>query len=550
MEKFKLVAKIVSSMEKVFPEREPANEEYASTMFKNERLNFQIAIYNLEEYTIKRNKIVVKGAWKDFVRVREVKLMPAECLPAKGADDYYLKREPGLYPDLLRPFGVFGVCVPSGQWRAFWVSVDLPETVEAGNYEIGFDIVDEFDNIAAELSYNVEVLDAVLPPHGIRVTSWMHYDCISNYHGVPVFSDEYYEIFDKYLAAYLDCGYNMLLVPLFTPPLDTGVGLERKTAQLVDVFLKDGEYSFDFSKLHKFLDFALARGVEQFEFSHLFTQWGGEHCPKIMANVDGEEKRIFGWESDSLGDEYKKFLTALLPKIVEIVKARGLEKRVVFHLTDEPHKKHLEQYKGCYALVKGLIGDLPTMDALSDYEFFETGAVDIPVPVTNAVGAFIDRKKEDLHVYYCCGPTHAYFSNRLFNMPSQRMRIIGTQLYANDVVGFLHWGFNFYNTQYSYAAIDPYFDTCAGGVFPAGDSFLVYPDRENKGVQYSLRAETHKEALQDFRALKLLESHYGKEFTKNLLKEEGVEGFMQYPRSATWHTRFRQKVNALIKEKL
>ena len=550
MEKFKLVAKIVSSMEKVFPEKEPSNEEYSSTIFKNERLNFQIVVYNLEEFTIKRNKIVAKGEWKDYVRIREVKLMPAECLPAKWVDDYYLKREAGLYPDLLKPFGVFGVCVPAGQWRAYWVSVDLPENVAAGSYSIGFDVIDEFDNVAAELSYQVEVLDAVLPPHGMRVTSWMHYDCISNYHGVPVFSDEYYEIFEKYLAAYIDCGYTMLLVPLFTPPLDTGVGLERKTAQLVDVVLKNGEYTFDFTKLHKFLDFVLSRGMEYLEFSHLFTQWGGAHCPKIMANVDGEEKKIFGWDDDSLGDEYKKFLTALLPKIVEIVKARGLENRVVFHLTDEPHKEHFERYRACYQFVKGLIGDLPTMDALSDYEYYEEGAVDIPIPVTNAVGAFLDHKVENLHVYYCCGPTQAYFSNRMFNMPSQRMRVIGIQFYANDVVGFLHWGYNFYNTQYSYATIDPYVDTCAGGVFPAGDSFLVYPDKENKGVLYSLRAETHKEALQDYRALKLLESYYGKEYVQNLLKEEGIERFTTYPRSTTWHTRFRQKLNALIKEKL
>ncbi len=550
MEKFKLVAKIVSSMEKVFPEREPANEERFSTMFKNERLNFQIAIYNLEEFTIKRNKIVATGELKDCVSIREVKLMPAEKLGGKGIDDYYLKYEPGLYPDLLKPFGVFGVCVPTGQWRAYWVSVDLKDDVKAGKYTIGFDIIDEFDNLSAQLSYEVEVLDALLEPHGMRMTNWMHYDCISNYHNVPVFSDEYYEIFEKYLAAYVDCGFNMLLVPLFTPPLDTAVGLERNTAQLVKVFVKNGEYSFDFSALEKFLDFVLARGIEYIEFSHLFTQWGGAHCPKIVADVDGKEEKIFGWADDSLGEPYKKFLTAVLPEIVKIVKARGLEKKVVFHLTDEPHKEHLEQYKGCYELVKSLIGDIPTMDALSDYEFYETGAVDIPVPATNAAGRFIDEKMKDLHVYYCCGPTHAYFSNRLFNMPSQRTRIIGMQLYAIDCKGFLHWGFNFYNTQCSYGEIDPYVDTCAGGVFPAGDSFIVYPDRENKGVLKSLRAETLKEAWQDHRALKTLEKYYGKEYVLNLLKEEGVFGLMDYPRSAYWHTRFRQKVNALIKEKL
>ena len=44
-------------------------------------------------------------------------------------------------------------------------------------------------------------------------------------------------------------GMNMVLMPAFTPPLDTPVGKERKTVQLVGVDFDGKNYKFDFSLL-------------------------------------------------------------------------------------------------------------------------------------------------------------------------------------------------------------------------------------------------------------------------------------------------------------
>ncbi len=38
---------------------------------------------------------------------------------------------------------------------------------------------------------------------------------------------------------------------------------------------------------------------------------------------------------------------------------------------------------------------------------------------------------------------------QIFSIPSQRNRVLGYQLYKYNVKGFLHWGYNFWNTQYS-----------------------------------------------------------------------------------------------------
>ena len=62
-------------------------------------------------------------------------------------------------------------------------------------------------------------------------------------------------------------------------------------------------------------------GVRTFEIAHLFTQWGAYHAPKIMATVDGEYKRIFGWDTDAASDEYIGFLRAFLTALIAEMKA-------------------------------------------------------------------------------------------------------------------------------------------------------------------------------------------------------------------------------------
>ena len=89
----------------------------------------------------------------------------------------------------------------------------------------------------------------------------------------------------------------MLLTPVFTPPLDTAVGGERPTVQLVKVIKENNKYSFDFENFRRYINLCLNCGIEAFEISHFFTQWGAKHVPKTVATVNGKEKQIFWVEN-------------------------------------------------------------------------------------------------------------------------------------------------------------------------------------------------------------------------------------------------------------
>ena len=186
------------------------------------------------------------------------------------------------------------------------------------------------------------------------------------------------------------------------------------------------------------------------------------------------------------------------------------------------------------------------MDALSHYEFYECGAVTCPVPAIDHIEPFIENKVPDLWAYYCVSQAKEV-SNRFHSMPSYRNRIIGLQFYKFNIVGFLHWGYNYYNNRYSYDAINPYLCTDGDYFAPSGDTFLVYPASDGTALT-SLRFEVLHEAFQDLRALLLCEKLCGREFVEKLIGDEfEALTFKTYPRSAEFILSFREKVNQAIK---
>ena len=94
--------------------------------------------------------------------------------------------------------------------------------------------------------------------------------------------------------------------------------------------------------------------------------------------------------------------------------------------------------------------------------------------------------------------------------------------------------------------IDPYRETSAGGAFPSGDPFQVYPLDENGEVVCSTRLYVFHESLQDMRALELLESLTDRETVENFLEE--IKGFKEYPRNNAYLIRLRESINKRIAE--
>lgn len=546
-----LQLKIISPLEKVFPDAPlHAEEKTAFSGFQNECISFQLALCGDVE-TDRYSLSLKTESPLDCLRIRAVRTVPVRLATFPDADDYYLRKTPGLYPDLLRdimpddPAGdLYGY---AGQWQCFWIDAEPNAHTAPGCYSVKLTVYNKLNG--AELGSaqaTITILPGCLPEQTLKRTSWFHSDCLAQYYGVDVFSEDHWRIVENFVALAAKRGYNMLLTPLFTPPLDTQVGGERLTVQLIDVTVEHDEYTFGFDKLHRWVKMAQRCGMKYFEMSHLFTQWGAKHAPKIMAKVSGVTKRIFGWETEAASEEYARFLRAFLPQLMQELKKLGIKENTVFHISDEPKAAMMADYTAARALVAPYVEDCTIMDALSDFAFYETGAVTCPIPAMNHIEPFLEHNVPNLWTYYCVSQ-YKDVTNIFIAMPSARTRMLGVQLYRYNLAGFLQWGYNFYNSFWSTHAIDPYFTTDADGRFPAGDPLHVYPGKG--GIpEDSIRLMVLQQGLQDLRALRWLESLIGREKTLEILLDcaQGPLTLTEYPRDNAFFDRLRERINMAI----
>ena len=441
----------------------------------------------------------------------------------------------GYYPDLLVPLeGKLPVKagVPSVIWAEF--TGDAP-----GAHEAVFTVT--AGKKKTEARATVTVAAAALPEQTLRHVNWFHSDCLAVYYGAEVLSEDWWRIVENFMKNAASHGVNVSFTPLFTPPLDTKVGGERPTVQLVDVVKKGYTYTFGFDKLDRWIDTAQRCGMKHFEFSHFFTQWGAKCAPKIMAQTAKGYRRIFGWENDSLSRGYVSFLRQFGPALKEYTDKKGITDRCLVHCSDEPGMRDLPRYRRAAAVLHEYFGAYEHIDALSDFAFYKEGLIPTPVPHEQSVDEFYGNVPK-LWTYYCCGQFNDELPNRFIAFPSLRNRILGTLLYKYDCDGFLQWGYNFYNTQLSVKPVDPFQVTDAGGAFPSGDGFVVYPGPGGEPLP-SLRQKVFYDGIQDVAALKALEKKTSREHVLNVIKEElGEINFTHYPMDNERFLAFRERV--------
>ncbi len=541
---------LCDSLEKVLPGVDPrAAEELRFDVWPDETFSFQIAAKALRD-AVGNGETLLLSFEGLPVRARRQKLEPVLLATYGSADDNYLTKTAAMIPDALIPYAdgeqpylrCFG-----DQWGAVWCDVEVPADAASGERTLTVCVTDPEGAEAARYELTLCVQAEALPVQTLLHTEWFHTDCLADYYNVPVWSEEHWRIVENYMAAAAKVGINMLLTPLFTPALDTAIGQERTTTQLVDVTVTDGVYSFGFEKLDRWIALCRKHGITDLEICHLFTQWGAAAAPKVMATVDGEYKRIFGWDTPSVGGEYTPFLRCFLPVLKEYLAAQDMLQHSWFHISDEPIDENLEQWNAARLSVADLLDGCNMMDALSSFAFYEKGLIKTPVVSENHIEPFAKAKVPGLWTYYCCGQ-HTDVPNRFLAMPSARNRILGVLLYRYDLAGFLQWGFNFYNGVHSTCRVDPWLNADGMGSWPAGDPFLVYPAVDGTALE-SLRAAVLREAMQDLRLLRLAEAKLGREAVLDLLEKSWDGGLMtmaHYPTDPCWFTRLRTALAAAL----
>jgi len=542
--------RLYSSLEKIFPHCAPpayAKQLKLSAMY-GETVSFQISYRLAANWYRSWGRLKITAPDGVRINLRRVRYVPGSLPQNYKTDDGYLTTETGLFPDLLEPFDASQLPLIPGIWQTIWVDAEIPSgtPIQPGCKSIAVHIESENGEMLGAGEATIDRIPGLLPPLAIPHARWFHADCLATYYEVDVFSERHWEIIENFAAYAVRHGINTLLTPIFTPPLDTAIEGERPTLQLIDVTASNGKYTFGFEKLERWVQMCKRVGVQYFEISHLFTQWGAKHAPKIMGQCG---TRLFGWETDATGAEYTNFLHQLLPALTAKLAQLGIAEKTIFHISDEPGLDSLQQYTAARNIVEPYLSHYKIVDALTNYDFYKQGAVSVPIPSVDHIEPFLEGNVPELWCYYCCAQSYKV-PNLFFMQPSYRNRILGVLLYKYDIAGFLHWGYNFYNSMHSLYPVNPFVVTDADGAFPSGDPFVVYPGADGKPLG-SIRLMVAQEAFNDLRALRMLEQLAGRDFVLGLI-DDGLPQpitFSCFPQNAEYILSLRQKVNCEIQNR-
>ncbi len=543
---------LTSSLEKCFVDSDPMSFAPLKriSVLKDQKLSFQLIYRDLGTDVRYFLNAALSGVDAASVSYRTVEYIPSMMPVYRNLyDENYINTMPGLYPDLLKPVSVDGVTVFPIATRSLWIELS-ENALPAGDHKLTLTLTNDKGEAVCEVALEVVVIDAALPEQTLIQTGWFHTDSLMSYYRFEAFSDEYWRVTENFMRSARGMGINLILTPVFTPPLDTKIGGERLTVQLVDVARKNGEYSFAYDKLDRYIKTAQSVGITHFEIAHFFTQWGAKHAPKIMATTENGYERIFGWETDAAGEDYRTFLKAFVPALIAHLSELGVIENTYFHISDEPNETHFDSYRAAREGIADLLRGHKVIDALTDFEYYKMGLAEHPIPGSHHMAPFIENNVPDLWTYYCCGQAVGT-SNRFFGMPSARTRYLGTQLYYFDIKGFLQWGFNFYFSFLSTEPINPFLDSTGNGFCESGDAYIVYPAPDGTAWE-SIRYISFREGLEDMRAMQLAEKLVGREAVKALLDRVtgGVNSFNECVCESKRMLAVREAVNALIAENL
>ncbi|MGC9326461.1 MAG: DUF4091 domain-containing protein [Candidatus Hinthialibacter sp.] len=509
-------AELVDELEDLFPDSK-ISEPPAETFFIDAARGTTVAVHifvkeicsgQTMNFSIQREGKDVRGArWFRLVDVPvEVNtgLETRTELHDGKENPYVIRRAPFRVYEALEP--VQSPVQLSQDVLALRVELPLAKNHEPGEHQ--YNIILESGDSKKELSLNVRVYAAVVPPAGrdtLHFTNWFSCGNMAKYHDVEPWSEAHWEIIRKYARL---------------------MARERQNTFWIvwhDFFEKqpDGRWLLNREKLRRSVYIFLGEGIYYIEGGQLAGRHGGDWNAETFDLVLSH--------LPATSQEGNAALADMTRQIMEEIRANGWKNRWLQHIADEPIDANAADYRILCGMVRKYMPGIPLVEATMNLKI--AGAVDIWCPQVQeyqkhreAFDAF--REQGDrIWVYTCLSPGGPWI-NRLLDQERMRPMLIGWAAALYDLDGFLHWGLNHYGADPFEKSVVPHHsgEPKPENSLPAGDTHIVYPG--SGGPWSSLRFEAHRIGLEDRELLEQLKEKDSEQADK--IMGRVIRGFDDY----------------------
>ncbi len=385
-------------------------------------------------------------------------------------------------PDPIHPGAAWAL--EAGRAQPIWLTVRTPRDAAPGRYEGTVTVAAGGAEQAVPLRLTVYGFEMPVERH-LLYTNWCNAGQFASKHGVEMWSEEFWAVFERYLAAMADHRQNILWV-------DPG------TIEITE----DGDgFHFDFSRFDRWVETCEKHGVaDRIEIQQLGSfgpeGWAGDQIVLMDRPVrsleTGETRRA---PASEVLPDYLRALEAHL-------RERGWLERTLLHIADEPSQSNHLSWSEQSAFVRQYAPGIRQIDAIEGPRF---DGLDVWVPKLSHLRAWnrhFQKAQADgaeMWFYTCCHPMGLY-PNRFLDYSLLKTRVLHWYNWRYDLAGYLHWGLNFWTD-------DPFTEVTFAGL-PPGDCYIIYPGPD--GPLSSIRWDAVRDGIEDYEYLWLLTHRTGR----------------------------------------
>ena len=487
----------VDSLIQVFQDDAPMKNRMADNAWtlipRNGHATVQVAVRAKKRIDALSVSVDIGGGLQ--AQVRRVGYVRVRIDPKDTPASELVRSAPALFPDPLLEEPAF--TVEADKTLPVWITLYAPPDVNPGVYT-GVAQFRSGANRIASLPFRVRVMAAMVPPRQtLRVTNWLYASPtdLARYYNLKDNPETYWTVLANIGRVLADHHQNVTL----TPALD-----------LTDAQVTDDGLKYDFTRLDRWVEtFRNAGTAQMIEGGHLLTRQQGYNSPLIVPvfAADGNQVRRIAVPPDDPRAE--AHLRSFLPALYEHLKDKDWLDDYAQHILDEAHGAEVPVYQRFAEIVREVMPDVLTIDAI-DHPSAELGkdcAIWVP-----QLGTF-DRDLATIHAhvaqggqawFYTCLLPRGHYLNRFIDFPLLKTRLLQWFNFRFGFGGYLHWGGNSWGAD-PFGNPQPTLGTGSDSeVLPAGDAFITYPWREQNSIHSSIRLEAMREGIEDYELLNSL----------------------------------------------
>jgi hypothetical protein len=496
------------------------------TAAKRDWAAFQIFVTSDEDFTLSlgNNTFFSPQGPLNNIRIK-VELEEKSGLEPKMQHEGFIEDDDRIYKaDLL--LNEETVHVKKNFIHGVWVEINVPYKVKAGIRKGKVVLYQhrmfEDEKIIGVMELCIDVKDVVLPKpkqFKFHLDLWQHSSNIARKHEVLLWSDEHFQVLERYVESLGALGQKAVTVIASEIPW-SGQGCFNVTNYTSDLFeynmimverKTNGEFTYDFSVIERYINlcskYGIDREIEVFGLTgiSLFEEKGygkiAEDYPdairiRFLDKSDGCYKFI------NSGKEISRYIMALEKYFID----KGLINKVRI-VADEP--EDVDLYRERLSLIGSIAPNFKFKTAINHAEFIEEfkDRVTDFVPILSSVceqWELIKKMQEDINGrllwYVCCWPP---VPNTFIKSHLLESRFIGLFTAYLGLHGFLRWNYTVWpespreRISYRYP------------IWSAGDTNFVYPAKNGSPI-LTLRYKNLKRGIEEYELIQRLKQIHPK----------------------------------------